>query len=142
MTKSKTVMIVDDDPDVLDQLRHVLEQAGYEVVSAGSDDEAEEMLLSVEPDVAILDLMMNHMDSGFVLARRLKKLHEDTPVILLTAVTSQTGISFDAPTEDARSWLPVDAMLDKPVRPEQVRNEVRRLLEEPPEAPGHGPPDH
>ncbi|MFH1732241.1 MAG: response regulator [Planctomycetota bacterium] len=142
MSTSKTVMIVDDDPDVLEQLRHALKQGGYQVVAAGSEEEAEDLFLSVKPDLAILDLMMDHMDSGFVLARRLKKLYEGTPVILLTAVTSQTGISFEAPSDDTRSWLTVDKVLDKPVRSEQVRTEVRRLLGEPPESQAAAPHGH
>ncbi len=128
MSAKKTVLIVDDDPDIIEQLTLTLGAEGYEVVAAESEDQAEEALLTARPDLAILDLMMEHMDSGFVLCHHLKKLYPETPVILLTAVTATTGMSFNAQEPDARSWVKVDKVLDKPVRPEQLRAEVRRLL--------------
>lgn len=128
MSAKKTVLIVDDDPDVIEQLTLTLETEGYEVVVAENEHQAEEALLTARPDLAIFDLMMEHMDSGFVLSHHLKKLYPETPVILLTAVTATTRMSFDAQAPDARSWIKVDKVLDKPVRPEQLRAEVRRLL--------------
>jgi two-component system alkaline phosphatase synthesis response regulator PhoP len=119
---------VDDDPDVVDQLTVTLQGEGYEVHAGYSQQEAEELLLSVKPDLAILDLMMEQMDSGFVLCHYLKKLYPQTPVILLTAVTAATGLSFATASPNAQSWVKADRVLDKPVRPEQIRSEVRRLL--------------
>ena len=130
MTAKKKILIVDDDPDIVEQLTLSLTAHGYDVVAAGSQKEAEEVLLSVRPDLAILDLMMEHMDSGFVLCHEVKKLYPETPVILLTAVTASTGLTFDAQSAEARSWVKADKILDKPVRPEQIRVEVHRLLHE------------
>jgi two-component system alkaline phosphatase synthesis response regulator PhoP len=128
MSEKPKVLVVDDDPDVVDQLAVTLQGAGYEVHTGSSQKEAEELLLSVRPDVAILDLMMEQMDSGFVICHYLKGLYPDTPVILLTAVTAATGLSFTTPSAEAQSWVKADLVLDKPVRPEQIRAEVRRLL--------------
>lgn len=128
MSAKKTVLIVDDDPDIIEQLTLTLDAEGYEVVAAEGEEQAKEALLATRPDLAILDLMMEHMDSGFVLCHHLKKLYPETPVILLSAVTATTGMSFNAQAPDARSWVKVDKVLDKPVRPEQLRAEVRRLL--------------
>ena len=122
------VIVVDDDPDVVDQLTLTLKGEGYEVHAGSSQQEAEELLLSVKPDLAILDLMMEQMDSGFVLCHYLKKLYPQTPVILLTAVTAATGLSYATASPEAQSWVKADRVLDKPVRPEQIRAEVRRLL--------------
>ena len=72
--------------------------------------------------------MMEEMDSGFILAHHVKKLYADTPVILLTAVTSLTGMRFGRGTADSRSWVKADVVMDKPVRGDQLINEVRRLL--------------
>ncbi|MBN1918405.1 MAG: response regulator [Verrucomicrobia bacterium] len=129
MSKKPTILIVDNDPDVIHQLTVVLEGAGYAVTAAESREQAEEVLLGLKPDVAILDLMMEEMDSGFVLAHHVKQLYPETPIMLLTAVTSATGMSFGAQTPEARSWLKADCVLDKPVRPDQLRAEVRRLLD-------------
>ena len=128
MSKREKILAVDDDPDVLDQVTAVLSAEGYEVFTAGGEEEARELLLSVKPDLAIMDLMMEHMDSGFVLASDLKRLYPETPVILLTGVTAATGMQFPAKSPEARSWLKTDHVMDKPVRPEQLKEEVRRLL--------------
>jgi CheY-like chemotaxis protein len=126
-TKVK-IFIVDDDEDVLDQLTMILESDGYEVHSATSQAAGEEMLLSIRPQLAIMDVMMEQMDSGFVLCHYLKKIYPDVPVVLLTAVTAATGLSFSSTSAEARKWTKADEILDKPVRSEQVRNVVEKLL--------------
>ena len=128
MSETKRILVVDDDVDFLDQVAMTLKGEGYEVITAGSEDEAEEALLSATPDLCVLDLMMEHQDSGFVLCHHIKKLYADVPVILLTGVRASTGLDFAARTRDAASWIKADAFLDKPVRPEQLRSEVKRLL--------------
>ncbi|OPZ30790.1 MAG: Transcriptional regulatory protein YycF [Lentisphaerae bacterium ADurb.BinA184] len=130
-SSARTILVVDDDPDVVEQLTLSLAAKGYKVVAAGSQAEAEETLLGLQPDLAIFDLMMENMDSGFVLCHTVKKLYPGTPVILLTAVTAQTGVAFATQTAEARSWIKADTVLDKPARPEQIAAEVARLLRTP-----------
>jgi DNA-binding response OmpR family regulator len=126
-----TVILVDDDPDVIEQVGLTLKQEGCEVRSADNVADAEELLLSVRPDLAILDVMMDERDSGFVLCHELKKLYPDAPVIILTAVKAATGISFAATTGEEKSWVQADCILDKPVQAERLKAEVRRLLRRP-----------
>lgn len=126
----KKILVADDDLDILEQLTAILAAAGYEVLSADSRAVAEEMILKTQPDLAVLDLMMEEKDSGFVLSYQLKKLFPQMPIIMLTAVAGATGLSFATQQADAKSWIKVDKMMDKPVRPEQLRAEVRRLLGE------------
>lgn len=128
MTMTKKILVVDDDPDQLDYVATILKAAGYDVVRAQGQKEGEDAILSAIPDLAILDLMMEHMDSGFVLCHQIKRMYPETPVILLTAVESATGVSFAPASGGAASWIKADVLLDKPVRPEQLRNEVARLL--------------
>jgi two-component system, OmpR family, response regulator len=127
MSETMNVLVADDDPDVVEQLTIALRAEGWRVHAAASQKETEELLLSVRPDVAILDLMMEHLDSGIVLCHYLKRLYPSVPVILLTAVTAATGMSFAATGAGARSWVKADRVMDKPVRSEQIRSEVRRL---------------
>lgn len=128
MSDTKKILIADDDIDVIDQLTIMLSPAGYTIKSAESQAEAEAMLDQYQPDVAIVDLMMENMDSGFVLSHTIKRKYPDTGVILLSAVASETGIDFDATTENEKEWMKADTLLDKPVRAEQIRTEVERLL--------------
>jgi CheY-like chemotaxis protein len=128
MTKRKTILVADDDPDVRMQLALALGAAGFEVLEAEGQESAEEALLKSHPDLCIFDLMMEEMDSGFVLCHEAKRTFPDTPVILLTAVTSQTGIDFTSQTPEQRAWVKADLLLHKPVLSEQLVAKVRQLL--------------
>jgi DNA-binding response OmpR family regulator len=128
MEPKKKILVVDDDPDILEQVAVTLSGAGFDIVVAEGRAAAEDALLKTRPDLAIIDLMMEEKDSGFVLSYQLKKLYPETPVIMLTGVTGATGLSFATQSPEAQSWTRVDKMLDKPVRPEQLKAEVRRLL--------------
>ncbi|BDU76816.1 response regulator transcription factor [Mesoterricola sediminis] len=128
MNEKKNILVVDDDIDLLEQVALVMEAEGHRVVRAQGQKEGEEALLTTIPDLAILDLMMENMDSGFVLCHHVKRLYPGTPVILLTAVKAATGLDFQPQSDEAASWVKADVVMDKPVRPEQLRNESRRLL--------------
>lgn len=123
-----TILIVDDDPDFLMQSRLVLESAGYNVITADGQQAAEKLLAQRMPDAAVVDLMMENEDGGFALCYHIKKLDPSVPVIIVTAVTSETGLEFDATTDEERSWVKADALLAKPVRAEQLTAELERLL--------------
>lgn len=126
---SGRVMIVDDDPDFLEQMRMYLESRGYAVSSASNRPAGEKLLDEIEPDIAVLDLMMENEDDGFVLSYRIKQKFPNIPVILVTAVTHETGLEFDE-TDDAGHWIKADTILAKPIRFEQLEREIARLLRE------------
>jgi two-component system, OmpR family, response regulator len=125
------VLLVDDDEDFLFQHRIQLENAGFEVATAGSRRQAEETIGAFRPDLAILDLMMEHHDDGFVLSHHLKRTFPGLPVILVTAVTSETGLVFDPSSPEERAWVGADALLAKPIRFEQLQREIDRLMKAP-----------
>lgn len=129
-TQNKTILVVDDDVDYLAVQKVQLESVGYKVITAEGQRKAEEALAAFRPDVAIVDLMMEDMDGGFALCYHIKKKDSTIPVILVTAVTSETGLEFDAATKEERSWLKADAVLSKPVRLEQLQREIHRLLKD------------
>lgn len=125
--KKKSILVVDDDVDILEQTNVHLEAAGYEVTAVESEKKADEILKSFKPDLAVLDLMMENQDSGFILAYKIKKTAPAVPVIIVTAVTSQTGIGFDV--SGGGSWIRADAIIEKPIRYEQLLGEINRLME-------------
>lgn len=124
----RTALVVDDDPDALFTYQVGLEASGYHVLCAASETEARELMDKVRPDVAVLDLMMEQPDSGFVLAWRIKKTWPQVPVVLVSAVSNRTRLDFDAHGAGERGWAQVDSVLTKPVRPEQLAGELERLL--------------
>ena len=128
MSQTKKILVVDDDPDITDQLAAMLRQKGYEVVAANSQAEAEEAMLAGKPDLAVIDLMMERQDSGFVLCYEMKRLFPQMPVIILTSVKAATGLNFVPESADQQSWIKADSILDKPVRAERIEAEIERLL--------------
>ena len=129
MTANKKILLVDDDVDFLHQMQVQLQAAGYDVTTADGREDALDKLDAAGPDVAVVDLMMQEVDDGFALCHQLKRRRGDLPVIMVTAVTSETGMAFDASTSEERSWVKADAVLAKPVRLEQLQREIDRLLE-------------
>ena len=127
-TSNKTILIVDDDEDYLYQMKLIIKNFGFNVVTAESQREAEELLQQVKPDLAIFDLMMENEDSGFILSYKLKKKHPNIPVIIATAVASETGISFGVNSEEERRWIKADLYMEKGIRPDQLHREIVKLL--------------
>jgi DNA-binding response OmpR family regulator len=124
----KIILIVDDDSDYLFQLKLKVERFGFEVVTADGQREGEKVIESLKPDLAIFDLMMENEDSGFILSYKIKKKYPDVPVILATAVTAETGMSFDLSENSNRSWIKADLFLDKGIRADQLEKEIKKLL--------------
>jgi len=82
-----TVLVVDDDPDILDALSEILEAEGYEVTRARNGQEALERLEPMPPKLILLDLMMPVMD-GWEFARRMRQKGSpvsEVPIIVLSA---------------------------------------------------------
>jgi len=108
-----TILLVDDDYDFLLQSKIWFSQANYKVMSFNNSRDAENFYETHKPDIALIDLMMEKPTMPVLLARKLKQKYPDMPVIMLTAVSSELGISFDENNKGSQSWLNVDAVIDK-----------------------------
>ncbi|HPE56015.1 MAG TPA: response regulator [Bacteroidales bacterium] len=128
MEARKKIMIVDDDIDVLTQMKMQVERFGYDTITAESQKEGEALMETEKPDLAIFDLMMENQDSGFILSYKMKKKYPDVPVIIATAVTAETGMIFGLDTEEERNWIKADQYLEKGIRPDQLQREINKLL--------------
>ena len=123
-----TILIADDDPDYLFQTVFSLEKFGYKTIAVESQAEVESVISRFKPSLAIFDLMMESDDSGFILCYKIKKKYPDVPVILATAVSRETGMSFSLDSGKDKSWIRADRYLEKGIRPEQLDQEVMKLL--------------
>lgn len=128
MAQEKTVLLVDDDEEFMTQQKVQLVSKGFSVLTASSGAQAQKLILDKKPDVAIVDLMMEEPDSGLVLTYKIKKHYPAVPVIMLAAVTSTGGIEFAEDARKEKSWVKADAILQKPVRAEQLMGEITRLM--------------
>lgn len=127
-----TILVVDDDVDFLTQMTLQLEANGYQVVTAETAAAARERLAEERPALIVVDLMLEDPDAGFALCYQIKQEDPELPIIMVTAVSSATGISFDAETDEERAWIKADSLLAKPVRFEQLEREMERLLKDTP----------
>lgn len=127
MTDKIRVLLVDDDPDFVEANSIVLEAGGFEVLTAGSGAEGLEKVESENPDVVVLDVMMENTDEGFAVARRIRRrLKSDVPIIMLTSVGKVTG--YDYKPEEHPDFFPVEAFLEKPVPPTVLISKIREVL--------------
>lgn len=124
----KTVLIADDDQDYLFQMKLYVESFGFNVITAETQKEAEVIIQNTKPDLAIFDLMMENDDSGFILCYKMKRKHPDVPIILATAVASETGINFGVDSDSDKQWIKADLYLEKGIRKDQLHREINKLL--------------
>ena len=124
------ILIVDDDMDLTKALQVTLESKQYTVITAADRTEGMNKIRADKPDLIILDVIMSTWQDGFEMARELKKDADfkDMPILMLTGVKGKTGINFKSTAGDP-VWCPVDGFLDKPVEPEILLSEVRKLLQ-------------
>ena len=127
------ILIIEDDPDMVTALRLPLEAEGYEVYTASSGEEGLQKVKEIEPDLIILDVMMETTTAGFQVSLQLRSPdpdseyapYRDIPILILTAIHTTTSLRF-GPDE---AYLPVDDFVDKPVDPDVLLQKVHTLLE-------------
>jgi CheY-like chemotaxis protein len=124
MDTKKTIMVVDDNPDIITIVKTILEGRGYTVFSASSGLELLSMLPNQKPDLIILDIMMPEMDGLEVLTRLKGKTETSTiPVILLTAKVQYEDVL-------GGYKLGADYYITKPFTSTQLVNGINLLLGE------------
>ncbi|MFN3076449.1 MAG: response regulator transcription factor [Alphaproteobacteria bacterium] len=127
-----TILIVDDDLDITDNLTLVLESVGHAVVVKRDMERLLEEVRSVHPDLIILDIMMpEDSQAGFKAARALAREQDvgAIPVLMLSAVNQRNNLAFGFSENDiSQDFMPVEAFLDKPVEPRVLLEKVDELL--------------
>ena len=124
------ILIIDDDPDIVESTSIILKSEGYEVFSAGNAQEGMAAVIDGKPELIILDVMMELPDDGFVLAQDLRAKGIKTPILMLTSVSKALGMSFGKHEE----MVPVDEFQEKPLDPKVLIAKVKELLEQSKEA--------
>jgi CheY-like chemotaxis protein len=126
------ILIIDDDPDMVLAARLCLERAGHTLIEARDGAEGLEKVKEVNPELIILDVMMESTTEGFQVALKLRNpdpgsefaRYRTVPILMLTAIHSTTPLRF-GPDED---YLPVDTFIDKPLDPDELIRKVDEML--------------
>ena len=126
---AQNVLLIDDDPDFRQHAKQFLQDAGYNVTEAEGENMAYEIVQNKKFDIAVVDLILENSDSGFSLCYHLKKDYPDMPIVMLSSSVSEFGIEFSLESASERSWIKADALLNKPIRAEQLLQAVRMLTE-------------
>ena len=96
MAQEKTILIVDDDPDIVESTRVVLESAGYRVMTASNGSEATDRIERQIPDLILLDIMMAEPTEGFHFGYKLREdpVYANIPIIIVSGISEKTGFNF------------------------------------------------
>lgn len=119
------ILIVDDDPDMVEAGRLVLEREGHAVESASNVTQGMKKIEETNPDLLILDVMMEEYDDGLRMARDIRRAGNQVPILMLTSVNRALGLQIDKDGE----MVPVDDFVEKPVDPATLVAKVNNLLE-------------
>lgn len=127
------ILVIEDDPDMVVAIRMPMEAHGYEVIAASTGEEGLQKVKEVEPDLIILDVMMESTTAGFQVSLQLRSpdaespyaAYRHVPILMLTAIHTTTSLRF-GPDE---AYLPVDDFVDKPIDPDELVEKVGALIE-------------
>jgi CheY-like chemotaxis protein len=126
------ILIIDDDLDIIDSLKMVLESNDHQVSVKTDTDNLLETIRQTSPDLIILDIIFpEDPNAGFTAARELHKSDEvkHIPVLLLSAVNQQSNMSFGfSETDISEDFMPVKGFIEKPVEPAALLSKVKELL--------------
>jgi CheY-like chemotaxis protein len=119
-----TVMVVDDEPDIVYLVTKMLKKEGHDVIEAYSGKQALEKLKTNRPDLILLDVMMPGIN-GWEVSRKIKNDPEyrSIPVAMLTIKSSEEDM------EKSFMYANCDAHISKPIIREKMLNTVRWLFE-------------
>jgi CheY-like chemotaxis protein len=128
------ILIVDDDPDIVEALKMTLEANNYKVFTAANGTEGLKQVKAVNPDLIILDVMMDTITEGFQVSYQLRNPDPNSeyapyskiPILILTAIVEKKRMKF-SPEADG-DFLPVDDFVEKPIRPQALLEKVKKLL--------------
>jgi len=116
------VLYVDDDPDYREVMRHIVESGGYAMAEAATAEQGLEVYKQRRPDLVLVDLMMEEVDSGNAFVKELRLLGNQAPVYMLSSVGEGLSLSAD------HEALGLAGILQKPVDRETLLKLLKARL--------------
>ncbi|TAK33578.1 MAG: response regulator [Chloroflexota bacterium] len=138
MQKQRTILVIDDDRDIVAVEKLILEKRGYRVIIAYTPEEGRRKAETEGPDLILLDIMMPTGTEGFHFVWSLRKSSDpivrNVPIVVTSAIHRTLDIRlFPEPSDQyyqPGEFLPVQGWLDKPIEPERLVEEVSKVLDE------------
>jgi len=131
MNEKPKILIIEDDIDLVESIKKILETKGYNSIIAYDPEDGNVKLKQERPDIIILDVMFGSKGEtkGFDFARKIKndKLYADIPILMISAINTQEPFFSFSPETDGE-YLPVDCFLDKPIQPDELFSKIEDLL--------------
>jgi selenocysteine-specific elongation factor len=134
MEQRKKILMIDDDVNLVNVIKLVLESKNFEFAAAYSASEGLNKIIEFNPDLIILDVIMEDFVAGFRVVSELRTggpnskyaSYSNIPILMLTSVTSKTNVNFSDKVGTA--LLPVDSFIEKPVKPAELLTRIEELL--------------
>jgi len=130
MSEKKNILVIDDDVQLVDTVKTLLEAVGYQVSFSYQSEKGFELARQIKPDLILLDIMFAGPPGpdGVEISRR---FHEDpdlkdTPVIVVSGVKQALDMPIKIEPDDA--FMPVKAFLEKPFKPDQLLSTINEVL--------------
>ena len=130
VVNQKSVLLIDDDVQLVDSVKTLLESVGYQVIFAYQAKKGMDLAREIKPDLILLDVMFAGPPGpdGIELSRR---LHQDpaldgVPVIILSGV--RKVLDYPIKIYPDERWMPVKAFLEKPIKPDKLLVEIEKIL--------------
>ena len=136
MAEQPKILVVEDDPDMAETVRIILESKNYQVIIAASREEGLAKVKLECPNLILLDVMMPEGTEGFHFVWELRRdpepRYRNIPILVVTAIHGTTELRFYPDQSDGTyepgAYLPVQDFVDKPVKPNDLLERVERLL--------------
>lgn len=134
MEQKKKILMIDDDVNLVNVIKLVLEAKSFEFAAAYSAAEGLTKITEFNPDLIILDVIMEDFVAGFRVVSELRTggpnskyaAYSAIPILMLTSVTAKSNVNFSDKVGTA--LLPVDAFIEKPVKPAELLRKIQELL--------------
>ena len=127
--KNYKVVLIDDDQDFTEALRIFLEGRGMQVWVAGNGQEGLALAREVQPDIILLDIMMDYLNEGFVVAGEIKKdpVLSKKPVVFITGFEQHMEENLDTFSMALAEWNAA-AIMSKPIEPAELAEKIQKIL--------------
>ncbi len=122
MRKKYKILVIDDDPDILESMKTVLNKNGFTTVTALNGKAGLDKVKKNKPDLVLCDMMMEKIDSGIAVTKAIKRISRKIPVFLISNIGTATAYNVDV------GKIGFEGVFQKPINVENLISKIRDFL--------------